>query len=147
MDSQFHRGATSTSSRRAISGYPQRSRLTRGRGPRRQAPYGRSSTSAVDTSDTPPYCPLHVHTLSKHERMSGIRTRPRQAGGSDEVLLQGRVSRPTREQVQRAAADSGVSIAYYLEALIAQLVDERGALPRIDDPRSRSKELPITDVA
>jgi hypothetical protein len=46
-------------------------------------------------------------------------------------------------EVQTAAAESGVSIAYYLEALVAKLVDQNGALPLIDRPHPQREELPI----
>lgn len=45
--------------------------------------------------------------------------------------------------MQEAAAQSGVSIAYYMEALIQQLVDENGTLPLVDSPRPQREELPI----
>jgi hypothetical protein len=36
-----------------------------------------------------------------------------------------------------------VSIAYYLDTLIAQLVDENGSLPLVDRPVPQTEELPI----
>jgi hypothetical protein len=48
-----------------------------------------------------------------------------------------------REAVQDAAAVSGVSVAYYMEALIHQLVEENGHLPLVDSPRPQLEELPI----
>jgi hypothetical protein len=45
--------------------------------------------------------------------------------------------------VHEAAERSGVSIAYYMEALIHQLVEENGALPAIPSPRPQLEELPI----
>lgn len=75
--------------------------------------------------------------------MSGIRTRSRQPGGGDMVLLQARVSPHARAVVQDAAAQSGVSIAYYLEALVDRLVQENGALPRIPRPRLQKETLDI----
>ncbi|NUU08424.1 hypothetical protein [Leifsonia sp. C5G2] len=75
--------------------------------------------------------------------MSAIRTRARRAEGSPTVLLQGRVAPHARAAVQEAAARSGVSIAYYLEALITQIEDTEGALPTIASPRPQREELPI----
>jgi hypothetical protein len=49
--------------------------------------------------------------------------------------------------VQAAAAESGVSIAYYLEALVSQLIRDNGALPTVARPRPQDMELPIADVA
>jgi len=76
-------------------------------------------------------------------RMSAIKARARRADNAPTVLLQGRVSPDTRAEVQAAAAESGVSIAYYLDALIMQLVEERGSLPVVDRPRPQREELPI----
>lgn len=45
--------------------------------------------------------------------------------------------------MQAAAEASGVSIAYYLEALIADLVRERGTLPTVERPIPQKEELPI----
>lgn len=75
--------------------------------------------------------------------MSAIRTRARRREGAPTVLLQGRVAPEVREAVQEAAASSGVSIAYYMEALIHQLVEENGQLPLVDSPRPQKEELPI----
>jgi hypothetical protein len=75
--------------------------------------------------------------------MSAIRARARRREGAPTVLLQGRVAPEARAAVQDAAAQSGVSIAYYMEALIQQLVDENGTLPLVDSPRPQREELPI----
>ncbi len=75
--------------------------------------------------------------------MSGIRTRRRQPGGGDMVLLQARVSPTAHEIVKDAATKSGVSIAYYVEALVQQLVAENGELPQISRPRPQTETLDI----
>ncbi|RGE19082.1 hypothetical protein [Leucobacter sp. wl10] len=75
--------------------------------------------------------------------MSATRARARRRQGSPTVLLQGRVAPEVREAVQDAAASSGVSVAYYMEALIHQLVEENGHLPLVDSPRPQHEELPI----
>jgi len=75
--------------------------------------------------------------------MSAIKSRARRRQGAPTVLLQGRVAPEVREAVQDAAASSGVSIAYYIEALIHQLVEENGHLPLVDSPRPQQEELPI----
>lgn len=59
------------------------------------------------------------------------------------MLLQGRVSPEARAEVQLAAERSGVSIAYYMETLILNLVDEHGSLPLVESPRPQREELPI----
>lgn len=84
-----------------------------------------------------------MHTLRHGEGMSAIRTRARRREGSPTVLLQGRVAPDARAAVQAAAERSGVSIAYYMEALIYQLVEENGDLPVIASPRPQREELPI----
>ncbi|HAS33468.1 MAG: hypothetical protein CMH38_14200 [Microbacterium sp.] len=75
--------------------------------------------------------------------MSAMKRRARRADGAPTVLLQGRVSPEARAEVQEAAERSGVSIAYYLEALIDQLVEDNGRLPIIASPRPQKEELPI----
>jgi hypothetical protein len=75
--------------------------------------------------------------------MSAIRGLAHRPQNAPTVLLQGRVSPETRLEVRAAAAASGVSIAYYLEALVAQLITEQGCLPLVAHPRERSEELPI----
>jgi len=74
--------------------------------------------------------------------MSAIRTRARRAEGSPTVLLQGRVAPEARDAVHKAAARSGVSVAYYLEKLIIEL-EEDGGLPVVEPPRIQHLELPI----
>jgi hypothetical protein len=59
------------------------------------------------------------------------------------VLLQARVSPTAHEIVKDAATKSGVSIAYYVEALVQQLVAENGELPRIPRPRPQKETLDI----
>lgn len=102
-----------------------------------------SPPKTADSRDTPTRVPDRMHTLSQRCRMSAIRTRARRREGSPTVLLQGRVAPDARAAVQEAAERSGVSIAYYMEALIHQLVDENGALPMIASPRPQREELPI----
>src|SRR3546814_17921429 len=72
-----------------------------------------------------------------------MKRRARRADGAPTVLLQGRVSPEARAEVQEAAERSGVSIAYYLEALIDQLVEDNGRLPIIASPRPPKEALPI----
>jgi hypothetical protein len=50
--------------------------------------------------------------------------------------------------VQAAAAENGVSISFYLEALLDQLVADQGSLPVLTHRRRHpQEELPIADVA
>ncbi|MBX3196238.1 MAG: hypothetical protein KF727_14205 [Microbacteriaceae bacterium] len=74
-----------------------------------------------------------------------IVTRPKRRGhGSPpSVLLQARVAPESHALVREAAERSGVSMAYYVEALVQQIVDERGALPEVPNPRPQREELPI----
>jgi len=75
--------------------------------------------------------------------MSAIRGLARRPTNAATVLLQGRVSPDAREAIKAAATASGVSIAYYLEALILTM-DREGTLPVIDRPRPQNEELPIS---
>jgi len=63
------------------------------------------------------------------------------------VLLQARIDPALKDEIAAAAAESGVSTAYYLEALLRAQMAE-GFLPRIAPTRTRQQlELPISDVA
>ena len=84
-----------------------------------------------------------MHTLRHDEGMSGIRTRALRPNNSPTVLLQARVAPEARAAVQDAAERSGVSIAYYMEALICRLVEENRGLPVIQSRRPQREELPI----
>lgn len=65
--------------------------------------------------------------------MAGLKTRPT-APGAPRTLLQGRVSPEAHQVWTTAAAESGVSMAYYLEALALRLVRENGAMPTVPPP-------------
>ena len=84
-----------------------------------------------------------MHTLGLSCLVRAIRKRARRREGSPTVLLQGRVAPEACAAVQDAAARSGVSIAYYVEALINQLIEETGVLPLVSSPRPHREELPI----
>jgi hypothetical protein len=71
--------------------------------------------------------------------MSAIRGLAHRPQNVPTVLLQGRVSPETRLEVRAAAAASGVSIAYYMEALVAQIVAEQGCLPWSSTPRQEAR--------
>ncbi|WP_157887876.1 hypothetical protein [Frondihabitans sp. PAMC 28766] len=75
--------------------------------------------------------------------MGAMKNRVTRAAGAPTVLLQGRVSPQTRADVQAAAEESGVSIAYYLEGLVARLIEQDGTLPLIAPPQRQREELPI----
>ena len=86
-----------------------------------------------------------MHTAATMGHMSAQPNRKRRAENAPTVLLQGRVAPQVRDEVHAAAQASGVSLAYYLEALITDLVRERGSLPLVTNPRamSQQEELPI----
>lgn len=71
--------------------------------------------------------------------------RARRVHSMPTVVMQGRVIPQVREQVQAAAEASGVTMSYYLEALITELVRERGELPTVPKPgiAQTQEELPI----
>lgn len=73
--------------------------------------------------------------------IQGRARRPRQARPT--VSLQARVSPEVRDLIENAAADSGVSIAYYLDSYFRQQADTVGALPLVAGPRPQREELPI----
>ncbi|MEV8241984.1 hypothetical protein AB0O90_17195 [Microbacterium testaceum] len=80
--------------------------------------------------------------------MTDTGRRARRPDDAPTVLLQGRVSPETRDEVKAAAAASGVTVAYYLEALIAKLIDENGSMPLVDRPkRDRANQLDIPQEA
>ena len=93
--------------------------------------------------NTPTLSAVRMHTLRQGGPMAAIRSRARRPEGSLTVLLQARVAPDARAAVQAAAGRSGVSIAYYMEALIFQLSDDNGDLPVVVSPRSQREELPI----
>jgi hypothetical protein len=75
--------------------------------------------------------------------MSAMRGRTRRPDNSPTVLLQGRVSAAIRDEVRDAADASGVSLALYLETLIARSRED-GHLPVYTDlARPQWEELPI----
>ncbi len=80
--------------------------------------------------------------------MSAPANRVRRADNSPTVLLQGRVSPQVKSEIAQAAEASGVSLAYYLEALFTDLVAEHGRLPLVATPSKHTQqELPISDAA
>jgi len=85
-----------------------------------------------------------MHLPHKMTAMSDYGRRASRAQNAPTVLLQGRVSPETRQAFKDAAEASGVSIAYYLDALTRELVKENGGLPLVEDPRRIVRqELPI----
>jgi hypothetical protein len=74
--------------------------------------------------------------------MSDYGRRARRANDAPTVLLQGRVSPEARNDVREAAEASGVTMSYYLEALITMLVEENGGMPLVDPPlRDRANQI------
>lgn len=80
---------------------------------------------------------------SKLAPMSGLKTRRPQAGGGDLVLLQGRVAPETRDVMKDAAARSGASMAFYLEAFIQHYLEVHGEMPVLTPPTRQAEELPL----
>ncbi len=75
--------------------------------------------------------------------VSVIKRRTRRPSNAPTVLLQGRVAPEVRAEVQAAAEASGVSIAYYLEALLWGIVREQGTLPTVLAPPPQREEPSI----
>ena len=90
-----------------------------------------------------------MHFTARVGAMSAMANRKRRATNAPTVLLQGRVSPQAKDEVHLAAAASGVTLAYYLDTLIADLVAEHGTLPLVAKPgvKNTQQELPITDAA
>ena len=65
--------------------------------------------------------------------MGTTRSRVYGVGVNDMPLLQGRVPKHTLNAYRAAARASGVSMAYYLEAL-ADLLAQDGRMPLVDKP-------------
>jgi len=85
-----------------------------------------------------------MHTPETMAPMSQFERRiTRRPDNAPTVLLQGRVSPEVRAEYKAAADASGVSVAYYLEALAAKLLDEHGSMPLVESPRPQREELPI----
>lgn len=82
--------------------------------------------------------------IHRHDgRMSAQKGRVRRTDNTPAVLLQARVDPEIREAIQRAAADSGVSLSLYVEDVFRALITDRGALPVVDSGRPQREELPI----
>jgi hypothetical protein len=94
--------------------------------------------------DTPSReCDVHACS-SQGVAMSDFGRRASRAQNAPTVLLQGRVLPETRQAFKDAAEASGVSVAYYLDALARSLVADNGAMPLVEDPRRLNRvELPI----
>lgn len=92
----------------------------------------------------------HAAHLALHEcihrhdgRMSAQRGRVRRTDNTPAVLLQARVTPEIREAIQRAAAQSGVSIGLYVEDVFKALISDHGTLPVVESGRPQREELPI----
>ena len=105
---------------------------------------GASPSPGFWFTDTPWHKP-GPHACSNHdERMSDFGRRASRPQNAPTVLLQGRVLPETRQAFKDAAEASGVSVAYYLDALARELLAQGGSLPLVEDPRRLNRtELPI----
>lgn len=99
--------------------------------------------SAWRFTDTPVHVPAMHAFARKTAPMSAIKGRAKRADNAPTVLLQARVTPDVREEVKAAAEASGVSVAYYLDTFLRELVRMNGALPRVAVPRPQAEELPI----
>jgi len=105
---------------------------------------GTRQATRFRSADTPQHKP-GLHACSNHdERMSDFGRRASRPQNAPTVLLQGRVLPETRQAFKDAAEASGVSVAYYLDALARELLAQGGSLPLVEDPRRLNRtELPI----
>ena len=84
-----------------------------------------------------------MHDWARLNYMAVSRGTVTRAANLPSVLLQARISPELKDEIAAAAADSGVSVAFYLEALLNSQASG-GALPRIAAPaRVGQLELPI----
>ncbi len=91
---------------------------------------------------------LFMHNPGTMSLMSDYGRRARRPNDAPTVLLQGRVSPTARDDVREAAEASGVTMSYYLDALITKLVSENGGMPLVDPPaRDRANQLDIPEEA
>ncbi|GAA3949977.1 hypothetical protein GCM10022383_29500 [Microbacterium soli] len=98
--------------------------------------------------DTPNFVRACMHNPCEDNAMSDYGRRARRANDAPTVLLQGRVSPRARADVRQAAEASGVTMSYYLEALITKLVEDFGGMPLVDPPaRDRANQLDLPEEA
>jgi hypothetical protein len=98
----------------------------------------------MQSCDTPRCIHVGMHIPAMLSGMSDYGRRASRAQNSPTVLLQGRVLPETRQAFKDAAEASGVSVAYYLDALAQNLEREHGGMPLVEDPRRLNNvELPI----
>lgn len=58
-----------------------------------------------------------------------------------------RIDPSVRDAVRDAAAAAGVSMSYYVDAMLHALIEAQGSLPDIEAPRQQREELPINFAA
>ena len=91
---------------------------------------------------------VFMHNPGTMARMSDYGRRARRPNDAPTVLLQGRVSPTARNDVREAAEASGVTMSYYLDALITKLINENGGMPLVDPPaRDRANQLDLPEEA
>lgn len=91
---------------------------------------------------------VFMHNPGTMGGMSDYGRRARRPNDAPTVLLQGRVSPTARDDVREAAEASGVTMSYYLDALISKLVSENGGMPLVDPPaRDRANQLDLPEEA
>lgn len=75
-------------------------------------------------------------------------TQLRRPANAPTVQMLARVRPEVRAAVHEAAAASGVTAAYYLDLLLADMAAaDGGRLPRVESPRPQHEELPIIVAA
>jgi len=138
-------GIIPTPSRRITTSFTRRRVATRSAGAVRAIVESPFAATAFDRTfvDTPGNIPEMHAFAQKTAPMSAIKGRAKRADNAPTVLLQARVTPDVREEVKAAAAASGVSLAYYLDTFLRELVQLNGALPLVAAPRPQAEELPI----
>jgi len=75
--------------------------------------------------------------------MTPMSSRAQRSQNAPTVLLQARVAPEVRQAVKEAAERSGVSVAYYMERFVRDLVDAHGSLPTVTHPHRQRETLNV----
>jgi hypothetical protein len=91
---------------------------------------------------------LRMHALHHSWHAAAMKDRARRPDGTRTFLFRSRVSPDARAQKEAAAADDGIPLFSYFEALLDQMVAEQGSLLALHHQRHQpDTELPVADVA
>lgn len=99
----------------------------------------------VQSCDTPAQWSECYRSARETAHMS---TQLRRPANAPTVQMLARVRPEVREYVHDAAKASGVTAAYYIDLLLAEMAESAGgSLPRVQRPIPQGEELPISFAA